>query len=105
MDRAKGWYRDHLNIAIPVTVIVGLIVLALLWGLISCLCCRGRRGGFKSGKKLGKNQSYSAAYANNGGYGAYGGGASYYPPPPGPPPTGAFNGQPVTRPQASYTRY
>ncbi|GAA5970946.1 hypothetical protein JCM8115_005507 [Rhodotorula mucilaginosa] len=105
LDRAKGWYRDHLNIAIPVTVIVGLIVLALLWGLISCLCCRGRRGGFKSGKKLGKNQSYSAAYANNGGYGAYGGGASYYPPPPGPPPTGAFNGQPVTRPQASYTRY
>ncbi|GAA5863695.1 hypothetical protein JCM3774_001217 [Rhodotorula dairenensis] len=97
LDRAKGWYRDHLNIAIPVTIVVGLIVLALLWGLLSCLCCRGRRGGFSSGKKVGKNQSYSAAYANNGGYGGYGnsaysngaygnGGSGYYPPPPGPPP-------------------
>ncbi|GAA5985974.1 hypothetical protein JCM10908_006356 [Rhodotorula pacifica] len=99
LDRATGWYRDHLNIAIPVTVVVGLIVIALLWALLSCLCCRGRRGGFGS-KKPGKNQSYSSTYANNNGYGT-----GYYHPPPGPPPMGAYGGQPITHPQASYSRY
>lgn len=95
LDRAKGWYRDHLNIAIPVTVVVGLLVLALLWCLLSCLCCRGRKGGFARNKP-GRNQSYSNAYSNGG----------YYAPPPGPPPMrGGYGGQPVTRPAPAYSGY
>ncbi|KAG7450771.1 uncharacterized protein BT62DRAFT_943672 [Guyanagaster necrorhizus] len=34
LDTAKAWYTQNLQIAIPVTVVVGFIVLALLWVLI-----------------------------------------------------------------------
>ncbi|BGP01951.1 Zinc metalloprotease [Rhodotorula toruloides ATCC 204091] len=92
LDTAKGWYRDHLQIAIPVTIVVGLIVLAILWAILRCLCCRGGRA------KPAKNQSYSSAYATgpspmaqNTPYGYYPSSApqqqgGYYAPPPGPPP-------------------
>ncbi|THU87752.1 zinc metalloprotease [Dendrothele bispora CBS 962.96] len=45
LDVAKAWYRDNLQIAIPVTVVVGIIVLLILWGCIRSLlrCCSGRR--------------------------------------------------------------
>lgn len=33
----KGWYRNNLQIAIPVTIIVGIVVILILWGLIRCL--------------------------------------------------------------------
>ncbi|GAA5889430.1 hypothetical protein JCM6882_000740 [Rhodosporidiobolus microsporus] len=95
LDTAAGWYRDNLRVAIPVTIVVGLIVIALLYALLRCCFCGGRRRG---ALKPAKNQSYSTQYAN-GGYGAagrgsngYGGGGAqgsngygngYYPPPPG----------------------
>ncbi|PBL01373.1 hypothetical protein ARMGADRAFT_1160579 [Armillaria gallica] len=34
IDTAKAWYKQNLQIAIPVTIIAALIVLALLWALI-----------------------------------------------------------------------
>ncbi|KAK8864698.1 hypothetical protein IAR55_001950 [Kwoniella newhampshirensis] len=36
-DTAGSWYRQNLNISIPVTVVVGLIVLAILVGIIRCV--------------------------------------------------------------------
>lgn len=33
----KSWYRNNLNIAIPVTIVIALIVLALLYALVRCL--------------------------------------------------------------------
>ncbi|GAA6006208.1 hypothetical protein JCM11491_002071 [Sporobolomyces phaffii] len=88
LDTAKSWYTDNLRISIPVTIVVGIIVLLILYGLIRCLCCGGRRRG---GAKPPKNQAYSSNYATNG----YGGGFQpppmnqngYYAPPPGPPPS------------------
>ncbi|CDZ96471.1 Meltrins, fertilins and related Zn-dependent metalloproteinases of the ADAMs family [Phaffia rhodozyma] len=43
LESAKGWYRDHLNIAIPVTVVVGLIVLAIIFSVARCICGCGSR--------------------------------------------------------------
>jgi hypothetical protein len=42
---AASWYRQNLNIAIPVTVVVGLIVLAILFFLLRCIfrACTGTR--------------------------------------------------------------
>ncbi|CAE6490666.1 unnamed protein product [Rhizoctonia solani] len=49
LDTAKAWYTSNLQIAIPVTVVVGLIVLFILWGCLRCIfgCCgcRGRNKG------------------------------------------------------------
>ncbi|KAL1678711.1 Metallo-peptidase family M12-domain-containing protein [Schizophyllum commune] len=45
LDTAKGWYKSNLQISIPVTVVCGIIVLVLLWGIIACVrrgCARGR---------------------------------------------------------------
>ncbi|GAA5988146.1 hypothetical protein JCM11641_003611 [Rhodosporidiobolus odoratus] len=117
LDTAKSWYTQNLRIAIPVTVIVGIIVLLILWGIVRCLCCGGcRRRGGGGGKKggPGKGMSYSGQFAqppptsqmqgaNGYGYpppqappGAYGGSSGGggggmmqggYAPPPGPPPS------------------
>jgi len=40
-----AWYRDNLQISIPVTVIVGLIVLLILWAIIRSImrCCHRPR--------------------------------------------------------------
>ncbi|PWN47078.1 hypothetical protein IE53DRAFT_371765 [Violaceomyces palustris] len=35
-DTFKNWYTDNLRISIPVTIIVGIIALAILWGLLRC---------------------------------------------------------------------
>lgn len=45
IDTAKAWYLQNLQIAIPVTVVVGIIVLLLLWGLFMSIrrCCRRRK--------------------------------------------------------------
>ncbi|BGP42156.1 hypothetical protein JCM10449v2_006161 [Rhodotorula kratochvilovae] len=113
LDTAKGWYRDHLNIAIPVTIVVALLVLAILYALIRCCCCRGRPAKGAAPLKPGRNQSHSSRYAvpppmaqpMNGGYyppqgppnGMYypppqdGQQGSYYAPPQGPPPTHPSN--------------
>ncbi|EUC65568.1 reprolysin family zinc metalloprotease [Rhizoctonia solani AG-3 Rhs1AP] len=49
LDTAKAWYTSNLQIAIPVTVVVGIIVLLTLWGCLRCIAgccgCRGRNKG------------------------------------------------------------
>jgi hypothetical protein len=44
LDTAKAWYTQNLQISIPVTIVAGLVVLLLLWGIFSGIrrCC-GRR--------------------------------------------------------------
>ncbi|TFK19898.1 zinc metalloprotease [Coprinopsis marcescibilis] len=37
IETAKAWYVQNLQIAIPVTIVAGLIFLLLLWGLFSCI--------------------------------------------------------------------
>ncbi|KAG8688672.1 hypothetical protein FRC11_004982 [Ceratobasidium sp. 423] len=51
LDTAKAWYTSNLQISIPVTVVVGIIVLLILWG---CLRCIGRCCGF--GRNKGKQR-------------------------------------------------
>jgi hypothetical protein len=34
----RGWYVNNLRISIPVTIVVGIIVLLVLYGLLRCLC-------------------------------------------------------------------
>ncbi|KAB5593007.1 Reprolysin family zinc metalloprotease [Ceratobasidium theobromae] len=45
LDTAKAWYTSNLQISIPVTVVVGIIVLSILWALGRCVarCCAGRK--------------------------------------------------------------
>ncbi|GAA6062534.1 hypothetical protein JCM10212_004300 [Sporobolomyces blumeae] len=106
LDTAKGWYRENLRIAIPVTIVVGIIVLLILFALIRCCFCGNRRkGGFASSKPP-KGQPYSSNYAN--GYGGQNGffphqnaggmtqTGGFYAPPPGPPPR-AYGGGNVLR--------
>ncbi|KAE8244578.1 hypothetical protein A4X13_0g6473 [Tilletia indica] len=40
----QGWFRDNLRISIPVTIVVGVLILLLLWFIIKRLfrCCSGR---------------------------------------------------------------
>ncbi|GAA6031512.1 hypothetical protein JCM8097_006492 [Rhodosporidiobolus ruineniae] len=118
LDTAKSWYTNNLRISIPVTVVVGIIVLLLLWAIIRCLFCGGCRGRRKY--KPPKNAAYSNQYAaapppqqqmqyNNGyypppsnGYGGNygGGGGGGYAPPPGPPPSHPS----LQQPQNAYRR-
>ncbi|UOH83270.1 hypothetical protein LQV05_005990 [Cryptococcus neoformans] len=67
---AAAWYRQNLQISIPVTIIVGLIVLAILFFIARCIyrsCCR-RRG---AGGAAARNTKYVPAN-----------GDTYYGPPP-----------------------
>ncbi|KAF5313985.1 hypothetical protein D9611_006909 [Ephemerocybe angulata] len=45
LDTIKSWYRQNLQIAIPVTIVAGLIVLLILWAIFRGIgrCCAGRR--------------------------------------------------------------
>lgn len=44
-DTAGGWYKQNLQISIPVTAVAGILILAILFALVRCLwlCC-ARRG-------------------------------------------------------------
>jgi len=45
LDTAKAWYTQNLQISIPVTIVVGLIVLLVLWGIARAIarCCGYRK--------------------------------------------------------------
>jgi hypothetical protein len=45
LDMAKAWYTQNLQISIPVTVVVGIVLLLLLYGIYRGLrrCCGGAR--------------------------------------------------------------
>ncbi|GJN92635.1 hypothetical protein Rhopal_005670-T1 [Rhodotorula paludigena] len=112
LDTAGSWYRNNLQIAIPVTIVAAIVALLILAAILRCCgCCgsRGRKG--VAAFKPARNQSHSARYAaapppmaqSNGYGGGYGGGGyggppggynaggygggSQYAPPPGPPPS------------------
>ncbi|KAG9050963.1 hypothetical protein FS837_000626 [Tulasnella sp. UAMH 9824] len=42
LDTIKAWYTQNLQISIPVTVVVGIVVLLILWRIVSGImgCCR-----------------------------------------------------------------
>ena len=42
LDVAKGWYTSNLQISIPVTIVVGLLVLGILWAIIRCCVRRSK---------------------------------------------------------------
>lgn len=54
-DVVSSWYTNNLRISIPVTVVGGIIVLLLLYGLARCLwrCC---------GREHRRNQAVSSQY-------------------------------------------
>lgn len=37
-DTFNSWYRNNLRISIPVTIVIGILILAILYGLLRCLC-------------------------------------------------------------------
>jgi hypothetical protein len=45
LETAKAWYLANLQIAIPVTIVAGLLVLLLVWGIIRGVrrCCGGQK--------------------------------------------------------------
>ncbi|KAF9004158.1 hypothetical protein BDZ89DRAFT_1080658 [Hymenopellis radicata] len=61
LDTALSWYRQNLQIAIPVTIVVGLIVLAILYYILRALwrCMTGRRGAKPVATVVGANPTYS----------------------------------------------
>ncbi|CAE6430635.1 unnamed protein product [Rhizoctonia solani] len=73
LDTAKAWYTSNLQIAIPVTVVVGIIVLFILWGCLRCIAgccgCRGRNKGerISSWVPPERNQNTAPAGAWNSG--------------------------------------
>ncbi|CEP19600.1 hypothetical protein [Parasitella parasitica] len=76
-SNAKNWIDSHLQIVIPVAIIVGLL---LLFCLFRC-CCYGGRGGYNNIAKTTtyvipaqQSQQYPAQYSNTQ--------PPYYPPPP-----------------------
>lgn len=99
-DTFRNWYRQNLQIAIPVTIIIAIVVILVLYGLFRCIfggCCRRRRPGYMAAAPLPPKSKRNRLFARGspnmpGGYAppshpppaAYGG-APYYPPPPNPP--------------------
>ncbi|GLB36615.1 putative zinc metalloprotease [Lyophyllum shimeji] len=45
LDTAKAWYTQNLQIAIPVTIVAGLVTLLILWGIARAIaqCCGYRK--------------------------------------------------------------
>ncbi|KAI0825392.1 Metallo-peptidase family M12B Reprolysin-like-domain-containing protein [Trametes gibbosa] len=39
-DTFKSWYVHNLQISVPVTVVVGIVALLILWGIARCIFCR-----------------------------------------------------------------
>ncbi|KAL0945556.1 hypothetical protein HGRIS_014717 [Hohenbuehelia grisea] len=44
-DTAKAWYTQNLQIAIPITIVAGIVALFIIWALVAAIirCCCGRR--------------------------------------------------------------
>ncbi len=36
LDSFQSWYTHNLQISIPVTIVVGIVVLLILWGITRC---------------------------------------------------------------------
>lgn len=52
-DTFRNWYTSNLRISIPVTIVIGIIVMLILWAIVRRCCCgsaRQRRQGSKSAR-------------------------------------------------------
>ena len=93
-DTFRGWYNNNLRIAIPVTIVVAIVVLVILWALARCCfgsLCGGRRrqqGRFGAAGRAGRRNKLSPSSSANatppsGGDMRYNtAGAGAFPPPP-----------------------
>lgn len=71
---AGAWYRQNLQISIPVTVVAGLLVLGILFAIVRCImrgCCGG-------GRRNNNNNNRNRQSMRQSGMG---GGAAFPPPP------------------------
>jgi len=72
LDTAKAWYTQNLQIAIPVTIVAGLVTLLILWGIARAIarCCGYRkRAAPTSEPALARAQHQRIeSYDRNGGY-------------------------------------
>ncbi|CAO1635391.1 unnamed protein product [Parajaminaea phylloscopi] len=106
----RSWYRNNLNISIPVTIVIGIIVLLILAAIARRCCCpgagrnrRGKQGAAAAGRRgsrfrrndMGSGQGYQPPpppMRNSNGYPTYG-----YAAPPGAPPSSDYpQGPPPT---------
>lgn len=58
------WYRNNLRIAIPVTIVIGIIVLVILAALLRCCCCPtagSRRKSRRNGAVAANRRNHGAA--------------------------------------------
>ncbi|KAH8101428.1 Metallo-peptidase family M12-domain-containing protein [Cristinia sonorae] len=60
LDTAKSWYTKNLQISIPVTVVVGIIVILILWGLLRAM----HRCAIGSGRKERKSMRRLSSWGN-----------------------------------------
>ncbi|KAN0061692.1 hypothetical protein ACQY0O_005684 [Thecaphora frezii] len=83
-DTFRGWYNNNLRIAIPITIVVGIVVMLLLWAILRCCFNICRRG----------NGYTKAAMTSNGPAVAAGSGRQLYDAPIGvaaPPPPARYS--------------
>ncbi|CAD6930372.1 unnamed protein product [Tilletia laevis] len=111
-DVFKGWFRDNQRISIPVTIVVGLLILLLLWSILKCIFNRCfRRGHNRTAPSTSYQQgrirsggssrppsgwvdpsAWNGTNGNMNGHNGYAASNPYqgpqmgYAPPPGPPP-------------------
>ncbi|KAG8870553.1 hypothetical protein FRB98_001549, partial [Tulasnella sp. 332] len=112
----SSWYRQNLQIAIPVTIAAGLVVLMILWRIIQgCMMASRRRKAMRSAAKpsggragVVKLESWASGTPPNQGMPG-----QQYPAPQGPPPQNnsypprraASGGYVYTPPGTSYPPY
>ncbi|UZJ56037.1 hypothetical protein CBS101457_005357 [Exobasidium rhododendri] len=48
-DTFQSWYRNNLRISIPVTIVIAILILALLYGISRCIYTRVQRGNVQKG--------------------------------------------------------
>lgn len=78
----QNWYRDNLNIAIPVTIVIAVIIFALLYCIVKSCLRRSQQG---KNKKAIASQQPSSRWSSND-QPNYSNNAAYRAPPPPPPP-------------------
>ncbi|TIA69322.1 hypothetical protein E3P91_03659 [Wallemia ichthyophaga] len=106
-DIFKNWYRQNLQIAIPVTIIIAIVVILVVYGIFSCIfggCCRRRRPGYMAAAPLPTKRRRNKLFSR-GSPGMGGGGSGYnnYSPPSYPPPGGYGYGEaPYYPPPSGY---
>ncbi|SCV71700.1 BQ2448_3288 [Microbotryum intermedium] len=87
LDTAKGWFRSNLTIAIPVTIVIGLLIIAIIYAILRCCFCPRQSMRPRKNKKGPPSSQYIPSGNSNGVY--YNNGAppqtyqnGHYPPPP-----------------------